>query len=168
MLAFVQAVGTLTLIRQMGAITSAGYWAMAQIVITLVAGTSFLMWLGEQITDKGIGNGVSIIIFAGIVALLPAQLSSLIKVELFTNGNYAQVAVLLLTWLATVMFIVGLTQAQRKIPIQHVKRIVGNKMVGGQSSFLPLKVNSAGVIPIIFAISGSYFPTTHCGDFHAQ
>ena len=123
------------------------------------------MWLGEQITDKGIGNGVSIVIFAGIVAVLPSQMSNTVQVELMTNRNYIGVALLALLFLATVMFIVAITQAQRKIPIQHVKRIVGNKMVGGQSSFLPLKVNSAGVIPIIFAVSILYFPMTIASFF---
>jgi len=159
-LAFVQAMGTTNWLRSMGAIPGSTIWTTIQIAITLVAGTSFLMWLGEQITDKAIGNGVSIVIFAGIVAFLPSQLSNTVQVELMTNHNYFGVAALLILFIATVGFIVAITQAQRKIPIQHVKRVVGNKMVGGQSSFLPLKVNSAGVIPIIFAVSILYFPMT--------
>ncbi len=123
------------------------------------------MWLGEQITDKGIGNGVSLVIFTGIVAFLPGQLMSTFKVEWSTVGNYIGVGLLVLIFVTTVAFIVAITQAQRKIPIQHVKRVVGNKMIGGQSSFLPLRVNSAGVIPIIFAISILYFPATFASFF---
>ena len=169
-LAFFQAYGVTTWLKSpaIGAIQSSGGlldWTVLQIAIVLVAGTSFLMWLGEQISDKGIGNGVSIVIFAGIVAYLPSQLAATYEVELVTNRNWVGVALLFVLFLATVAFIVAITQAQRKIPIQHVKRIVGNKMVGGQSSFLPLKINSAGVIPIIFAVSIQYFPMTVANIF---
>ncbi len=136
--------------------------AIGQIAITLVAGTSFLMWLGEQISDKGIGNGVSMVIFTGIIAYLPNQVAATWEV-VSTNGEWFGLALLVLLFVATVGFMIAVTQAQRKIPIQHVKRVVGNKMVGGQSSFLPLKVNSAGVIPIIFAVSIMYFPMTLVG-----
>lgn len=132
----------------------------AQVVFTLAAGTAFLMWLGEMITDKGIGNGVSLIIFAGIMASLPFQLQSVWKeLEAGVIGWHNALG-LVVVFVLTVMAIVAMTQAQRKIPIQHVKRVVGNKMYGGQSSYLPLKVNSAGVIPIIFAISLLMFPQT--------
>ncbi len=136
-----------------------------QIAIVLVAGTAFLMWMGEQISDKGIGNGVSVVIFTGIVAYLPSEIASTLHVEGLTNRNWFGVAMLLVLFILTITFIVAITQAQRKIPIQHVKRIVGNKMVGGQSSFLPLKINSAGVIPIIFAVSIQYFPMTVANIF---
>ena len=158
-LAFVQAVGTTKLIQSYGAIQITNNWQMAQVVITLVAGTAFLMWLGEQITERGIGNGVSIVIFTGIVALLPRQIADTIVVQ-WGNRNYSGLVLLALLFVGTIAFMIAVTQAQRKIPIQHVKRVVGNKMYGGQSSFLPLKVNSAGVIPIIFAISIQLFPTT--------
>jgi len=125
----------------------------------LVAGTSFLMWMGELISDKGIGNGVSIVIFIGIIAVLPAQVIQTISV-VHTNNWWIRLAILVIMFVGTVAFMIAVTQAQRKIPIQHVKRVVGNKMYGGQSSFLPLKVNSAGVIPIIFAVSIQYFPMT--------
>ena len=157
-MAFVQAWGTTAMLKQLGAVQG-NPWQIASIVITLVAGTSFLMWLGEQISDKGIGNGVSIIIFAGIVAYLPFQVLQTFEV-IKTNRDWIAGIVLIALFVATVAFVVAITQAQRKIPIQHVKRIVGNKMVGGQSSFLPLKVNSAGVIPIIFAVSIVNFPWT--------
>ncbi len=157
-LALFQAYGTTMILKGAGAIEGSG-WHVLQIAIVLVAGTSFLMYLGEQISDKGIGNGVSIIIFTGIVAFLPSQIVQTVQVE-SANGRYWALALLAILFVATVAFVVAITQAQRKIPIQHVKRIVGNKMVGGSSSFLPLKINSAGVIPIIFAISIMMFPMT--------
>ena len=162
-MALFQAYGTTMMIRQAGAIpgaSSAFDLRVIQIAIVLVAGTAFLMYLGEQISDRGIGNGVSIVIFAGIIAYLPSQIVSTIRVEGIENGRWLVLAVLGVLFVATVAFIVAITQAQRKIPIQHVKRVVGNKMVGGSSSFLPLKINSAGVIPIIFALSIMSFPAT--------
>ncbi len=163
-LALFQAFGTTKWLQSMGAVSGTN-WTILQIAITLVAGTSFLMWLGEQISDKGIGNGVSIVIFAGIVAMLPSQIWNTIQVEGITNRNWIGIIVLGILFIATIAFMIAVTQAQRKIPIQHVKRIVGNRMVGGQSSFLPLKVNSAGVIPIIFAVSIQYFPMTVANIF---
>ncbi len=157
-LAFFQAFGTTSMLRGAGAVQG-GMESVLMIAICLVAGTSFLMWLGEQITDRGIGNGVSIIIFAGIVARLPVDIGRTYEV-VKTNGQWVAAFVLVAMFVATVAFIVAITQAQRKIPIQHVKRVVGNRMYGGQSSFLPMKVNSAGVIPIIFAISIQMFPLT--------
>jgi len=162
-MALFQAYGTTTMIRQAGAIpgaSSALDFRVIQIAIVLVAGTAFLMYLGEQISDKGIGNGVSIVIFAGIIAYLPNQIISTITVEGVQNNRWFVIALLGTLFVATVAFIVAITQAQRKIPIQHVKRVVGNRMVGGSSSFLPLKINSAGVIPIIFALSIMSFPVT--------
>lgn len=168
-LAFFQAYGVTHWLKTAGALgtTKSAFLNLQvlHIAIVLVAGTAFLMWLGEQISDKGIGNGVSIVIFAGIVAYLPSQLTSTWKVELMTNDNWIGVIAMLVLFIATIAFIVAITQAQRKIPVQHVKRIVGNKMVGGQSSFLPLKINSAGVIPIIFAVSIQYFPMTIANIF---
>jgi len=161
-LALFQAVGTTTWLRSIGAIQSKGGFfdpAIWWIAVTLVAGTSFLMWMGELISDKGIGNGVSIVIFIGIIAVLPAQVISTLTV-VATNNWWFRLAILVIMFIGTVAFMIAVTQAQRKIPIQHVKRVVGNKMYGGQSSFLPLKVNSAGVIPIIFAVSIQYFPMT--------
>ena len=131
-----------------------------QIVLTLSAGTAFLMWVGEQITDRGIGNGVSMIIFAGIVASLPPQIFSTWQVMHGGAYSFVRVGGMCVLFLATVVGIVIIQQAQRKIPIQHVKRVVGHKVYGGSSSFLPLRVNSAGVIPIIFAISLQLLPQT--------
>lgn len=162
-LALFQAYGTTMLLKSAGAIEGSGGgiidWHVLQIAVVLVAGTAFLMYLGEQISDKGIGNGVSIVIFTGIVAFLPSQIIQTVQVE-SANNRYWALILLGILFVATVAFVVAITQAQRKIPIQHVKRIVGNKMVGGSSSFLPLKINSAGVIPIIFAISIMMFPMT--------
>ncbi|MDX8381328.1 MAG: preprotein translocase subunit SecY [Ghiorsea sp.] len=129
-------------------------------VITLVSGTVFLMWLGEQITERGIGNGISLIIFAGIVAGLPSAIGG--TLELARTGEYTALGVLgLLTMGLLVTYaVVWFERAQRRIPVQYAKRQVGNKMFGGQSSFLPLKINTAGVIPPIFASSLILLPAT--------
>ena len=129
-------------------------------VITLVSGTIFLMWLGEQITERGIGNGISLIIFAGIVAGLPSAIGS--TLELARTGEFQPLAVLgiLVMVLVVTYLVVWFERAQRRIPVQYAKRQVGNKMFGGQSSFLPLKINTAGVIPPIFASSLILLPAT--------
>ena len=166
--AFLQSVSVTSLLKANGAVVAGGSINLGlfqidlmiiQISIILVAGTMFLMWLGEQITEKGIGNGVSMIIFIGIVSRLPFDMIVTYNV-VKTNGQWLSGFLLILTFIATVAFMIAVTQAQRKIPIQHVKRVVGNKVYGGQSSYLPLKVNSAGVIPIIFAVSLQYLPMT--------
>ncbi len=129
-------------------------------VITLVSGTVFLMWLGEQITERGIGNGISLIIFAGIVAGLPHAVGG--TLELASTGEYSPVLVLGLFAMAIAVtgVVVWFERAQRRITIQYAKRQVGNRQYGGQSSFLPLKVNTAGVIPPIFASSLILLPAT--------
>lgn len=129
-------------------------------VITLVSGTIFLMWLGEQITERGIGNGISLIIFAGIVAGLPSAIGG--TLELARTGEFQPLAVLgiLIMVLVVTYLVVWFERAQRRIPVQYAKRQVGNKMFGGQSSFLPLKINTAGVIPPIFASSLILLPAT--------
>ncbi len=157
-LAFIQAIGFTSMARAGGAF-SGDLVTTLQIAVCMVAGTSFLMYIGELITDKGIGNGVSIIIFAGIIAVMPSDLLRTWNV-VYSNSNWGAGIALVVMFVLTVAFIVAITQAQRRIPIQHAKRVVGNKMYGGQSSFLPLKVNSAGVIPIIFAVALQYFPMT--------
>ena len=129
-------------------------------VITLTAGTAFLMWLGEQITERGIGNGISLIIFAGIVASMPSATFN--TVRLMQTGEMAPITILFI--LALMVAVVGgvifMERAQRRIPVQYPKRVVGRKMYGGQSTHLPLKVNTAGVIPAIFASSILMFPMT--------
>ncbi len=129
-------------------------------IITLTAGTSFIMWLGEQITERGIGNGISLIIFAGIVARMPSAMGNTIR--LMTSGEMGVFAIIILLVLmvAVVAAIVYMEQAQRRIPVHYAKRVVGRKMYGGQTSHLPLKINTSGVIPPIFASSIIMFPTT--------
>ncbi len=129
-------------------------------VLTLTAGTSFIMWLGEQMTERGIGNGISLIIFAGIVARGPSALIS--SIELIKAGDIKPFLIpfFLVFMFAIVAIIVFFETAQRKIPIQYAKRVIGRKMYGGQSSHLPLKINISGVIPPIFASSIMMFPAT--------
>lgn len=135
------------------------------IAIVLTAGTAFLMWLGEQITENGIGNGISIIIFAGIVASIPSTIQT-IYLKLFKDAGdalFLNIVTAVLILVAVVVIIAGVIfvqQGVRKIPVQYAKRVVGRKMYGGQSTHLPLKVNAAGVIPVIFASSLLYFPST--------
>jgi len=129
-------------------------------VITLTAGTSFLMWLGEQITERGIGNGISLIIFAGIVASMPAASGK--AIQLIKTGELGPILMLAIVafMIAVIGFIVCMETAHRRIPVQYAKRIIGRRMYGGQSTHLPLKINTAGVIPPIFASSILMFPAT--------
>lgn len=149
--------------RQPQFIQGEGFWTYALIAVTLTAGTAFLMWLGEQITDKGIGNGISILIFGGIVAAIPHQ-TVRIFTTLFEKKDQIFLSSLVLTGilLAVIVVIVGviyMQQGVRKIPVQYTKRVVGRKMYGGQSTHIPMKVNAAGVIPVIFAVSLMMFPS---------
>jgi preprotein translocase subunit SecY len=129
-------------------------------MITLTAGTAFIMWLGEQITERGIGNGISLIIFAGIVARMPTAMSN--SIRLIRTGEMGIIITLFL--IAMMVIVVGaiiyMERGQRRIPVQYAKRIVGRRMYGGQSTHLPLKINTAGVIPPIFASSIIMFPAT--------
>ncbi|OGQ00973.1 MAG: preprotein translocase subunit SecY [Deltaproteobacteria bacterium RBG_19FT_COMBO_52_11] len=129
-------------------------------MITLTAGTAFIMWLGEQITERGIGNGISLIIFAGIIARLPTAISN--SIRLIRTGELGIIITLFLILLmvAVVGAIIYVERGQRRIPVQYAKRIVGRRMYGGQSTHLPLKINTAGVIPPIFASSIIMFPAT--------
>jgi preprotein translocase subunit SecY len=129
-------------------------------VITLTAGTAFIMWLGEQITERGIGNGISLIIFAGIVAGLPGAVYNTGRLLKAGQLNLFLVLILLVVIVGVVFFIVWVERAHRRIPVQYAKRVVGRKVYGGQSTHLPLKVNTPGVIPPIFASSLLMFPTT--------
>jgi preprotein translocase subunit SecY len=128
-------------------------WHVLLIVLTLTAGTALLMWMGELITQKGIGNGMSLLIFASVVSTLPAQGGS-IKAD----GGYTALAVTIVAFLVILVAIVFIEQGQRRIPVQFAKRVVGRRMYGGQSTYIPLKVNQSGVIPIIFASSVLYLP----------
>jgi preprotein translocase subunit SecY len=142
------------------AVADPGWFFRAQGVITLVGGTVFLMWLGEQVTARGVGNGISLIIFAGIVAELPRALAS--TLELGRTGELSTLLIILLLIMSVVVIamIVFVERAQRRILIQYPKRQVGNKMFGGENSHLPLKLNTAGVIPPIFASSLLLLPLT--------
>ncbi len=130
-----------------------GVTTMLVMVITMTAGTAFIMWLGELITDRGIGNGMSILIFTQVVATFPASLWSLKQEKGW--GVFAMVIVIGLVIVATVIF---MEQGQRRIPVQYARRMVGRKMYGGSSTYIPLKVNQAGIIPVIFASSLLYLP----------
>lgn len=140
-------------------------WSYVLIALTLTAGTAFLMWMGEQITEKGIGNGISIIIFAGIVAGIPST-AGLVYQDLFGNDqsqlflSIIKALGILLVVIVVIVAIIYIHEGIRKVPVQYTKRIVGRKMYGGQSTHIPMKINPAGVIPIIFAVSLLMFPPT--------
>ena len=140
--------------------TGLPYWlVILTIIVAFTAGTAFLMWLGEQITGKGIGNGISMLIFAGIVCRVPNMLISAWKTFIPQN-KWWMLIILLIYVLASITFVVLVNEAERRIPVQYAKRVVGRKMYGGQSTFIPIKVAMAGVIPIIFAMSIMTFPAT--------
>jgi len=160
-LAFIQATGLFFALR--GALTNTGVWGYVTIVSTFTAGTAFLMWLGEQITEKGVGNGISMIIFAGIVSSIPTAVAGLIanlKADAISIWHIIAIAVLAVLMVAFVVFI---DNAERRVPVQYAKRMVGRKMYGGQNTHIPIKVSMAGVIPIIFAMSIMTFPSTIMG-----
>lgn len=157
-LAFVQATGLYFGLKS--AVETPGILSYITIVATFTAGTAFLMWLGEQITEKGVGNGISIIIFAGIVSGVPGMVNDMY--QNFMNGslNIWGIAGIVVFVIAMIAFVVFINDAERRIPVQYAKRMVGRKMYGGQSTHIPIKVSLAGVIPIIFAMSILAFPTT--------
>jgi len=150
-----------------GVVSNPGWFFRASTVITLVGGTMFLMWLGEQITSRGVGNGISLIIFAGIVAMLPTTIAQ--TLELSRTGAISTLAVvgILVGGIVVIAVIVFFERAQRRLLIQYPKRQVGNKMYQGDTSHLPLKLNTAGVIPVIFASSLLLLPAT-LASFAAQ
>lgn len=165
-LGLIQAVGmSIAFNNQYGMIIAPSFTRYAVIALVLTAGTAFLMWLGEQITEKGIGNGISIIIFAGILAGMPTAIQQ-IYIQKFTGDqanlfiNIVILIVILLVIIAIVAGVIFIQQGTRKIPVQYAKRVVGRKMYGGQSTHIPLRVNAAGVIPVIFAMSIAIFPPT--------
>ena len=160
-IALLQAFGYYMICKNYGILEQSGIWPALVIIVTLVAGSSFVMWLGEQVNEFGIGNGISMILFAGILARIPTA---------FTTGRYfvAQkgsigylwLALVLLGILAMIVLIVHVNGAERRIPVQYAKRQVGRKMYGGQASTLPMKVNMSGVLPIIFAQTIASLPAT--------
>lgn len=157
-LGFIQAIGISFGLKS--ALVSTSFVSILLIAITLTAGTAFLMWLGEMITDKGIGNGISLIIFAGIVSRLPAGLAAIYQYVKAGTTNILVVLLFAVIALAVIVGIVAIQEGQRRIPVQYAKRVVGRKVYGGQSTHIPIKVNSAGVIPVIFAMSILMFPGT--------
>ena len=136
---------------------------VALIVLTLTAGTAMIMWLGELVTQRGIGNGMSILIFTSVISTLPAEGTAILR-----SAGQAKFFFLVGLGILIILAVVFMEQGQRRIPVQYAKRVVGRKMMGGQSTYIPLKVNQAGVIPIIFASSVLYFPTLLQNVIHAQ
>ncbi|MDR7506124.1 MAG: preprotein translocase subunit SecY [Armatimonadota bacterium] len=159
-LALLQAAGQVVLIRNLGALPDTRPLTMGMIVVTLMAGTMLLTWMGEIMTEYGVGNGVSLIIFGGIVARLPSQLAQTLRLVSVREVALWQFLLDLLIVLGSIVAVVFVTQAVRKIPVQYAKRVVGRRVYGGQSTHLPIRVIQAGVIPIIFAVSVLQFPGT--------
>ena len=158
-LAFIQAIGlAVGLFRQ--ALISTDFFSVAVIVLVLSAGTAFLMWLGEQINENGIGNGISLIIFGGIIARLPSACHSIFIKMQAGDINIVETIIFVIFALAIIIGIIEIQQGQRRIPVQYAKRVVGRKMYGGQNTHIPLRVNQAGVIPVIFSLSLLQFPLT--------
>ena len=160
-LGLIQATGmSFFLTKQEGILLNPSWPSLVVIIISLTAGTTFLMWIGELITEKGIGNGISLIIFAGIVSRLPAGLYTIGSYLRAGTTNIASVALFAVIAVVVILGIVAIHEGQRRIPVQYAKRVVGRRMYGGQTTHIPLKVNQAGVIPVIFAMSILMFPTT--------
>ncbi len=188
-IAVLQAVGYYMMMKRYGILSDSGIWPALVIIVSLIAGSSFVMWMGEQVTEFGIGNGISIILFAGIVSRVPSMVEGMIRgvstwnavrngtmsLESLTQAGYSAeaaeqtlnsgmapwaVVLLLVGGLALIAFIVLINDAERRIPVQYAKRQVGRKTYGGQSSNLPMKVSMAGVLPIIFAQSIASLPIT--------
>ncbi len=173
-----QGYGYYTLIRSYNLLSNTGVWAGIVIVMSFTAGAVFLMWLGEQITEFGVGNGISIILFTGIVSRIPSMIQSVYtgvrnwavnpdtsewteqQLAAFHTMHPAIAVLLVVGMLLLVIFIVFITNSERKIPVQYAKRVVGRKMYGGQSTHIPIKVNLSGVLPIIFAQSIAMIPAT--------
>jgi preprotein translocase subunit SecY len=161
-LALIQSFGIAMALQgaQQGFVTHPGVGFVMLTMLSLTTGTAFIMWLGEQITERGIGNGMSLIIFTGIVVGLPAAIVEMVTKVQTGDWNALQVIIILLMMIGVVGFIVLVERGERRIPVQYAKRVIGRRMMGGQSTHLPLKVNAGGVIPVIFASSLLAFPQT--------
>jgi preprotein translocase subunit SecY len=164
-LGFIQAVGLYFTLSNARAIENPGWLSGITIVITFTAGTAFLMWLGEQINEKGIGNGISLLIFAGIVSRGPVMVSTIVNSYRAEAINMVTVIGIVVIAIVVIAAVVAMNNAERRIPVQYSKRVIGRKMYGGQSTHIPIKILSAGVIPIIFAMSIIAFPGTLAGFF---
>ncbi len=167
-LCLVQGWGLLQLLRGAPSIAALGNAQLAMIVLFWTTGAMFVLWIGEQISEKGIGNGVSLMIFAGIILSLPNQAQQLMDGYRKGDVHWWSFVILIAIFLATTWIIVYFTTAQRRIPIQHMRRMVGTRMMGGQTSYLPLSVNMAGVMPIIFAVSLVGLPYQFSVMFHGS
>jgi preprotein translocase subunit SecY len=162
-LALMQSFGIATGLQAMqgNIVINPGIGFVLMTIISLTTGTAFIMWLGEQITDRGIGNGMSLIIFAGIVVGLPNAIQNIYtNVFVTKEWNLITLAIILIMMVAVVAFIVLVERGERRIPVQYAKRVLGRRVMGGQSTHMPLKVNAGGVIPVIFASSILAFPQT--------
>ena len=161
-IAILQAFGYYIMMKNYNLLTAngEGIWPALVIIVSFIAGSSFVMWMGEQVTEFGVGNGISIILFAGILSRVPTMVSSGIAFGSQAAINWLWVLLLIVGMLALIIFIVFINDAERRIPVQYAKRQVGRKMYGGQSSNLPMKVNMSGVLPIIFAQSIASLPAT--------
>ena len=160
-IALLQGLGYYMLMRNYGILEQSGVWPALVIIVSFVAGSSFVMWLGEQVNEFGIGNGISIILFAGIISRVPNMASAARSyIALHGSIGWLHMCLLLIGILLLVILIVHVSGAERRIPVQYAKRQVGRKMYGGQASTLPMKVNMSGVLPIIFAQSIASLPAT--------
>ncbi|MCD6155973.1 MAG: preprotein translocase subunit SecY, partial [Candidatus Atribacteria bacterium] len=160
LLAMIQGFGITVWMENLGVLPVVGWGYRATIILTLTAGSIFLMWLGDMISDFGVGNGVSLIIFGGIVARIAPQMVRTISMIRVGEINPFLFAVNLIVWVLIVAMVVEFQEAQRRIPVQYAKRVVGRRVYGGQSTHIPIRVIQGGVIPIIFASSILLFPAT--------
>ena len=159
-IAIIQGVGYFFLMKNYGILTSTSVWAALVIIVSFIAGSSFVMWMGEQITEFGIDNGISIILFAGILSRVPTMVSQMVGGMRAGSLKWWMVLLVIVGILLLIVLITWVNGAERRIPVQYAKRQVGRKMYGGQSSTLPMKVNMSGVLPIIFAQSIAMIPST--------
>ncbi|WDN89270.1 preprotein translocase subunit SecY [Desulfosarcina sp. BuS5] len=159
-LSIIQGFGISIGLERMGTVLHPGWGFRLMTVLTLTAGTAFIMWLGEQITERGIGNGISLIIFAGIIVRIPDAIGNTFRLIATGEMSVFLILILLVFMVAVIALIVFVEQGQRRLPVQYAKRVVGRKMYSGQSTHLPLKINTSGVIPPIFASSIMMFPAT--------
>ena len=174
-IAFLQSLGYYFIMKRQGILTQDNVWVALVIMISWVAGSSFLMWLGEQCNEFGVGNGISMILFAGIISRVPTMVSTMYNGLVAGTMPWWLILLAVVGILALIVLIVFVNDAERRIPVQYAKRQVGRKMYGGQSSSLPMKVNMSGVLPIIFAQSiatipatiGAFLPTPADGSFGA-
>jgi preprotein translocase subunit SecY len=164
-LAILQATAMVVMLNRLHVFERADMWYLVMVVITLTAGTIWLMWLGEQITDKGIGNGVSLIIFVGIILRYPVYFQQTLALGEKGGLNILGLVIFGIIALLSLISIVFMYQGQRRVPVQYAKRVIGRKVYGGRSTYIPLRLNNAGVISIIFAISILLLPQQISGWF---